>query len=247
MRTIKILLCLCLFILGMTCCKEKKDLKMKTGRTKSDTISNNNFIDLKANLSDFEDSLSSKVVNDGLIDYKNMGISALKNEFLINFKTFNQIIIDNKGNSFDFCKFYLLDNNGSLNLGLALSKNDQLDLKNDLLFILQNDEFIKKDFSSERESFIKSGGLRDEIQKQTPSPKKATEMIVFRYTSVSNYNSMISYIFKIQQLRFKMIKIPKSYTGDIDKIGRFSFTVKPVTKGVNDDEIIDYDAGDLKP
>ncbi|KMQ68131.1 hypothetical protein ACM39_09770 [Chryseobacterium sp. FH2] len=251
-NVIVIVLISAVFLLVSCFSKLSAQINGNMWKMKTDSIINNKVIDFKSlkgfgfekAFPPFEKVMPEQDVNDGRILFVKIPVSGLKEEFLIDFVKFKNVIENNS--TFSFCKFYLLDDNGMLSLGLAFSNNQDLDLSKDVLFELEKEEFVKRDFSAKRNRFIDAGGMKDQIQKQSSS-SKATEMILFKYPSVRNYNGMISHAFKIEKLRFRMLCLSKEYAKKVDDIGRVSFAVKPYMSNLKDEQTIDYNAGDLKP
>lgn len=196
---------------------------------------------------DFDDILPAPDKRTAAQLYIDLGLE-LTDQFFVEFSEFNNLINDHY--KYRYCKFYLLDDNG-LNLGLSFSKKNiiTIDPINDKLFKLIGERFVAEDFSLKKDEFIKPGGIRDNIKNIIPSVE-VTEMIQFELAIVRDYNERISHSFTIEKLKFTMLKFPPDYEdkyGKKDKKDRISFSVKPFTKGINDDLIHDFDAGDLKP
>ncbi|ROH95672.1 hypothetical protein [Chryseobacterium daecheongense] len=199
----------------------------------------------------FDEIIDSAIVNEGVEIYNQLGsiIPGLTSSFEIDFNDFKRIIANPLYLRFDYCNFHLLINGGNLNIGLAISSSNTLDLDNDKLFELENGKFVNRsseDFSIKRNEFLRIGGIKDQIESQIPS-KKATEIIQFKLLSVLAYNTAVSHSVKIAKLKFTMFIVPQSYTQNHDKVGRISMAVCPEIPGVNTNEIINYNAGDLKP
>ncbi|UOU98924.1 hypothetical protein MUU74_02980 [Chryseobacterium daecheongense] len=193
----------------------------------------------------FKEIIDEETLRTGAAAYTEINISGLTKEFLIDFEKFKNIIETN--NQYSNCKFYFLDNNGILNIGLALSDHNEIELDvNDLLFELQDEEFIEADFSEKREEYIKPNGLRDQIQLLNPS-KEVTQMIRYELEVVEIYNLLVCHSFKVEKLKFKMFKYPLDCGKKSDYSDRISFAVNPVLTGLNDNQTNSFDAGDLKP
>lgn len=192
----------------------------------------------------FKKIIDEEILRVGVAAYTGINVNGLTDEFLIDFKKFKDIIETNS--NYSNCKFYFLDNKGKLNIGLALSDSSDINFKsNDLLFELQGEEFIKGDFSKNRNEYLKPNGLRDQIQLANPL-KKVTEMVRYELEVVGIYNFIVCHSFKVEKLKFKMFVFPSNFKKS-DQADKISFAVNPVMAGLSDDQTNSFDAGDLKP
>lgn len=212
------------------------------------------FLNYYANISAefaFDDLVIKDEQEKGVKGFIDLGIEGLKEEFFVEFIKFDDLV-KKYYDKYRYCKFYLLDDGGNLNIGLSFSNSYKIniDIDNDQLFKLVNEEFIDYDFSYEKIEFNKTNGFKDQIKLNTPFNKDVTEMVQFESLIVINYNEKISYSFKIEKLKFSMLKFSSTYVdkyGNSDNADRISFSVRPVMKGLGDDQVYDFNAGDLKP
>lgn len=193
----------------------------------------------------FREIIDEVTLSRGITDYTAVNMTGRVDEFLINYDNFNTLIKTNS--HYKFCKFYFLQNNQRLNLGLAFSDHEEIQPEaNDGLYTLQGFDFVKDiNFSKKRNDFVSKGGLRD-IMKSYYSTT-ITEVVLYELEMVFIYNLAVSHSYKVEKLEFKMFKYPSIYEKDPKKENRISFAVNPVLTGLNSTQTKSFDAGDLKP
>lgn len=160
--------------------------------------------------------------------------------------------------------FFLLGADKSLTLGLALSENDSLQYKNDVLYVLSGNKFIlsSAEFETKKKEF---DGFKS-ILVDTVSKNDPCDVIVYKVEDINNYFKIIKLIesftgYKIIDLQFDYILFKDFIRKDGTQVdylknreSRISFAVKTnfdetTAKKSFPNDIINfyYDAGDLKP
>lgn len=191
-----------------------------------------------------------------ITNYEKLGSNELTKSFFIDLKIFKKVLSEN--NEKPFCKFYFIQKDGSLNLGLSFSDNDQCPIKinklvdDDVLYILENDHIIKKDFREMKNDFVNGIGAKLPTH---PENKKDT-LISYTLGEINFYlNEMKEKHPNISALKFNMFQYS---TTDIDPIlsshftkrdKRIAFCVHALYNKSKDsyDEGAGYDLGNLMP
>lgn len=185
--------------------------------------------------------------------YKKLGIIGLTESFFIDFETFKKLLLDNENKK--YCKFYLIQKNSFLNIGMCFSDNNQsiIKKKKDKLFnlvgeIIEDEEFIKmkKDFED---------GLANKL---FPHTNKVKEILT--YYTLDNINSYLnlmkdSYLnTTIHGLKFNMwqycpTNIDRRLAAEFtNRKNRISFCVHALFNKSKDLYEGDaYDMGNLRP
>ncbi len=188
-------------------------------------------------------------------NYKNIGIEGLTKNFLLDLKTFEEIIDKNKSKV--FCKFYFIQIGGALNLGLSFSDNEECDIKvnnlvdDDVLYILEKDTIIKKDFREMKKDFIKNIGAKLPIH---PENKKDT-LISYSLSEINLFlKEMRLKHSVISALKFNMFKYSPTKLDDelaahfAERKNRIAFCVHAL---FNEKDLYGesegYDLGNLRP
>ncbi|WP_417940189.1 hypothetical protein [Flavobacterium sp. RS13.1] len=140
-------------------------------------------------------------------NYKNIGIEGLTKSFLLDLEIFEDILKNNENKA--FCKFYLIQNGDSLNLGLSFSDNEECDIKqnkltdDDVLYILENDQLIPKDFRQMKKDFMSKIGAKLPIH---PGNKKDT-LISYSLQEINSFlHFMEGEYHDVYSLKFNMFK-----------------------------------------
>jgi len=182
-------------------------------------------------------------------------IKGLTNGFIVNVKRLKELLLTNGDKS--YCKFYYLEENNSLNIGLSFSDNEDCPIleNEDILYVLNDQLFIEtdsKNFSNLVNAFDK--GIGSKLVQYT---KAKTTLISYDFEIVDTYITTLELHFQVNQLKFNMFKfrtadlngtiIPCS-TGKNDRI---SFCVHALINSLDDKNILSesdgYDLGNLRP
>lgn len=202
---------------------------------------------------DFIKKIDPKIEKLFVEKYKNLGIIGLTESFFIDFETFKRLLLANESKK--YCKFYLIQKDASLNIGICFSDNNQsIKKKKDKLFnlvgeIIEDEDFIKmkKDFEN---------GLADKL---FPHTNKVKEILT--YYTLDNINSYLnlmkdSYLnTTIHGLKFNMwqycpTNIDMRLSAEFTKRkNRISFCVHALFNKSKDlyNEGDAYDMGNLRP
>lgn len=243
MRTIKLFISIITLLVILQC---KRNDNVSNSKSYNDTIINKNFFDIGKLLPSFR----SPIVKDDEDRYRNNysniqnNVKKLKSEFFINYKNFDSIISNNL--KYKYCKFYFIEED-SLNLGLSLSNNNgnNLNEKNDNVFILKNTKFLSQSIETNFKKFNDQSGLNESI-KQFTNNSTPTQVIEYKTVEVYGYNKLVSSFVLPDALKFKMF-LYDSNLSDSKRKNKISFAVHPHLQGVRDDKTIGYDAGTLYP
>ncbi|MGG5208854.1 hypothetical protein ACQWU4_07880 [Chryseobacterium sp. MIQD13] len=204
--------------------------------------------------------ITDEEVEKGKDNFKLLGLNS-KPEVNLDYYDFGKIVNQDKK---EYAKFYfLLNADKSLTLGLAISDNNGLQYKNDILYILSGNKFIlnSAEFETKKKEFDNfKGVLVDTVSKNDPC-----DMILYKVDDINNYFTLAKLIeglgYKIHDLQFDYILFKDFIRKDGTKVdylknreSRISFAVKTnfdetaVKKAIPNDIInFYYDAGDLKP
>lgn len=155
----------------------------------------------------FIEKIDKKIENLFITKYKNLKIEGLTEVFLIDLKKFEDILSNNKNKS--FCKFYLIQEGTSLNLGLSFSDNEECPIKinnladDDVLYILENDSIKEKDFREMKNNFMKGIGYKLPTH---PENKKDT-LICYSLQKINSFlKSMEDLHSNINSLKLNMFQ-----------------------------------------
>lgn len=197
-------------------------------------------------------------------DAINKNFPEMEKSFSIDYKNFKDFI---SNQNFKYAKFFYLQNNSNekINIGLILSDNDLVDIKNDSIvlnrndknFILENENFRsinENDFKTKIENFRKN--VASKIW--TNDKSKITLCTMYKKEDLTNYFSDMEKSTDSSQnkLNFVMIYFGKVYKSilsdelvvrDETKYGRISFSVHIDDMQTKINPSGGYDAGDLKP
>lgn len=181
-------------------------------------------------------------------------IPGLIENFYIDVTLFKDLIIQDGINK-DFCKFYFIQINDTINIGMALSNNIDFPVKDDdKLYVLDSKCFIKKDktnFEKLVDDF--NNGINLEVIQNT---KTETKMVYYKLEKVKEYIGTLELHFDIENLKFNMFQYSEiDMRGNqlpdfIDVKDRISFCVhaqvKDLTRNITI-ESIGYDFGTIYP
>jgi hypothetical protein len=188
-------------------------------------------------------------------NYKNIGIEGLTKSFLLDLEIFEDILKNNENKA--FCKFYLIQNGDSLNLGLSFSDNEECDIKqkkladDDVLYVLENDSITKKDFREMKKNFVKNIGAKLPIH---PGNKKDT-LISYSLSEINLFLKEMRLKYSvISALKFNMFKYsPTTLDNELaahftERKNRIAFCVHALfNKKDLYGESDGYDLGNLRP
>ncbi|MBF4518206.1 hypothetical protein IRZ71_17720 [Flavobacterium sp. ANB] len=190
--------------------------------------------------------------------YKDLDIKGLTKSFSINLKSFKDIISNkNKKN----CKFYYIEKNDTLSLGLSLSDNDKCEIifdetdvnnvNNDVLYTLNGKDFKEEDIRNFVSDFDKGLGA-----KLYNSTKSKDTLIFYTLDEINIYIQEMEKLYPtIFELKFIMIQYSSTNPQNdvladfIDRNNRIAFSVHTLYNKNNNlyDESIGYDLGNLRP
>ena len=191
--------------------------------------------------------------------YQKLGISGLTESFFIDLDKFKNLLKENENKP--FCKFYLIQKGVSLSLGLSFSDNEDIAIKcnnlddnndNDVLYVLDDNCVIKKDFRNMKTDFVNGIGTKLPIH---PGNKKDT-LISYPLKEINNYlNEMENSYPSIYRLKFNMwqycpTNIDRRLAAEFtNRNNRLSFCVHALFNVGKDlyDEAEGYDLGNLRP
>ncbi|MWB96164.1 hypothetical protein GON26_17515 [Flavobacterium sp. GA093] len=116
-------------------------------------------------------------------------INGLTESFSLDLKTFKQLLSDNQNKA--YCKFYYLQKDDFLHIGLSFSDNDQCPIKtDDVFYSLEGDVIKDTDFAAMVTAFKE--GIGAQLQKET-----GEEDVLTAYT-LKNIND---YLTKMERLK----------------------------------------------
>lgn len=191
----------------------------------------------------FREIIDEPTLSDGIRDYRDVNIAGKVDDFLINFENFKRLVEANQ--QYKYCKFYFLQDNGILNIGLAFSDHDNIELEvNDVLYTIQGNDFLPETNFNKKKNDFKSGLS---LSMGASYSTIMTEMIIYELDIVFLYNALVSHSYKVEKLKLKMFRYPVNYPKDQLKSGKISFAINPVMLGLRDSQTKSFDAGDLKP
>lgn len=190
--------------------------------------------------------------------YKKLGISGLTESFFVDLETFKKLLLDNENKP--FCKFYYIQKGVSLSLGLSFSDNEECMIKSDdhvdddVLYILDDNLIIKKDFRNMKTDFEKGIGAKLPLH---PGNKKDT-LISYPLKDIHAYFQTMKELYPtrtIYGLKFNMwqycptnidMRLAVEFT---NRNNRISFCVHALfnKSGNLYDEGAGYDLGNLRP
>ena len=181
-------------------------------------------------------------------------IKGLTDSFIIDVKRLKELLLTSGAKS--YCKFYYLEENNSLNIGLSFSDNEDCPLlKNDILYILNNELFIKTDFNnfSNLVNAFNIGIGRELVQHTNVT----TNLVSYDFETVETYITTLELHFPINQLKFNMFQYRSTdLNGNIldyfiSKNDKISFCVHALINNVENKNIQaesdGYDLGNLRP
>ncbi|PXY45882.1 hypothetical protein [Flavobacterium hydrophilum] len=189
-------------------------------------------------------------------NYNKLGIKELTKSFLIDLEIFEKVISNNINKS--FCKFYLIQKDGSLNLGLSFSNNEDCPIKrdnlfdDDVLYVLENDTITPKDFREMKTDFVNGIGAKLPTH---PENKKDT-LISYKLGEITSYlEDMKNLHHDIYALKFNMFQYSPTNIDQelsahfIERDKRIAFCVHVLfgKKKHLYGESAGYDLGNLKP
>ncbi|MEA9414475.1 hypothetical protein [Flavobacterium sp. PL02] len=182
-------------------------------------------------------------------------ISGLTESFLIDAKRLKELLLINYSKS--YCKFYYIQKNGSLNLGLSFSDNEEelIQENDDILYALDNELFIKTDFKSFNSMIIDfKEGIGDKLVSQTGTE---SNMISYDFEIVDSYIKSLELHFTFNHLKFNMFQYRStdlngtSLPNFENKNDRISFCVHALVNDSENNKIFaessGYDLGNLRP
>lgn len=182
-------------------------------------------------------------------------IKGLTESFPVNAKRFKELILENKDKS--YCKFYFLEEQNILNIGLSFSNNEECPIldNEDTLYVLNNEMFIETNFTNFRSlvnTFETSIGSK--LKQHT---KVTTALISYDFETIDTYMTSLELHFSVDQLKFNMIQFRATDLNDIDipcsagKEDRISFCVHALINNLENKSILSesqgYDLGNLRP
>lgn len=182
-------------------------------------------------------------------------IKGLTDSFTVNAKRFRELLLTNRGKN--YCKFYFLEQNNSLNIGLSFSDNIDCPIidNEDILYVLKNELFIENK-SKNFHNFVKAfeTGIGSELEQQT---KIKTTLVYYDYETVDTYIATLEMHFSFNQLKFNMLQFRDTNLDDeiiphsIGKDNRIAFSVHALINRSDDKNILAesdaYDLGNLRP
>ncbi|GAA6766796.1 hypothetical protein AAFH68_27400 [Flavobacterium sp. CGRL1] len=189
-------------------------------------------------------------------NYEKLGSNELTKSFFIDLEKFEKVLSEN--NEKPFCKFYFIQKDGSLNLGLSFSDNDECPIKikkladDDVLYVLENDSITPKDFREMKTDFVNGIGAKLPTH---PENKKDT-LISYTLNEINFYlNEMKKDYPNISALKFNMFQYSPSNIDPIlsshfiERDKRIAFCVHVLYNKSKDsyDEGAGYDLGNLRP
>ncbi|MCW3162058.1 hypothetical protein [Chryseobacterium oryctis] len=245
---------LILFLAVISCNKNNKETPPDYTKSKIETTKGNFHIEFLNRITDEE-------VENGQNGFKELELNA-EPGITLDYYDFEKIVNIDKKKYAKF--FFLLDNNKFLNLGLAMSDNENLDYENDILYVQSGGRFVLK--SGEFENQKKEFDAFKSVLVDTVSKNDPCDMILYKVDDINNYLKVTKAIegftgYKILSLQFDYIRFKDFTRKDGTKIdylrnreSRVSFAVKTnfdkgTTRASLPNDIVDfyYDAGDLKP
>lgn len=182
-------------------------------------------------------------------------IKGLTNEFIVNAKRLKELLLTNEDKT--YCKFYYLEDNNSLNIGLSFSNNEDCPIleNEDVLYILNDELFIKTDFnnfSNLVNDFDK--GIGNKLLQHT---NVKNTLVSYDFDTIATYILALEFHFQVSQLKFNMFKFcPADLNGNIilystDKDDKISFCVHAIINSFDNKNILiesdGYDLGNLRP
>lgn len=181
-------------------------------------------------------------------------IKGLTDSFIVDVKRLKELLLINDKKS--YCKFYLIEKEGIMNIGLSFSDNEgNQNLDNDALYILDNYLFIEtnlENFDSLVKAFDKNMG-----QKLIQYTNFTTSLISYHYNTVYNYMTTLEFHFQVDLLKFNMIQFRStdlnntSIVTSMGKEDRISFCVHALINNPENKEMmtetIGYDFGTVYP
>lgn len=182
-------------------------------------------------------------------------IKGLTESFTVNAKRFKELLLTNR--SKNYCKFYFLEQNNSLNIGLSFSDNIDCPIidNEDILYVLKNELFIESN-SANFNNLVNAFeiGIGSELEQQT---KIKTTLVYYDYETVDTYIASLGLHFSFNQLKFNMLQFRGTDLDDqiiphsIGKDSRIAFSVRALINRSEDKHILaesdGYDLGNLRP
>lgn len=205
---------------------------------------------------DFIKKIDKEIEDDFIENYKKLNIAGLTESFLIDLKIFEEILSDNEDKL--CCKFYFIQQGTSLNLGLSFSDNEECPIKinnridDDILYILENDSIVKKDFRDMKNDFMEAIGSKLPTH---PENKKDT-LISYPLKDINSFlHEMKNSYPNIDRLKFNMFQyspnnINPSLSAHFTKRDkRIAFCVHVLfnKRKASYDQGDGYDLGNLRP
>jgi hypothetical protein len=182
-------------------------------------------------------------------------IKGLIKSFTVDAKRFKELLLANEGKS--YCKFYFLEKNNTLNIGLSFSDNIDCPIidNEDILYVLNNDLFIESNsvnFNNLVNAF--EIGIGSELEQLT---KIKTSLVYYDFDIVDAYLATLGLHFPLNKLKFNMLQFRNE---DLDNIiipcsigkdSRISFCVHTLINRQDDKNVLvesdGYDLGNLRP
>lgn len=181
-------------------------------------------------------------------------IKGLTDRFIVDVKNLKELLLKVEGKS--YCKFYYLEESNSLNIGLSFSDNEDCPiLENDILYILNNELFIKTDFNnfSNLVNAFDTGIGRKLVQQTNVT----TTLVSYDFETVETYITTLELHFPINQLKFNMFQCRSTdlngniLSNFIGKDDRISFCVHAIISHPESKSALGesdgYDLGNLRP
>lgn len=204
---------------------------------------------------DFFKKKIEKDIEDFFVErYKDLGkkIHGLTESFLMELKELNNLVSNNQNKT--YCKFYYIQKDNSLNLGICFSNSDQCVIKEkeDALYNLLGETISDKNFIKMKDDF--KNGIGAEL---SPHTNKIQDILIFYTLEEIKYyiNEMTKLFPTIYSLKFNMLQyrstgIDNEILADFaEKNKRIAFCVHAQFNktGNSYDESDGYNLGNLRP
>ncbi|CAA9201903.1 hypothetical protein [Flavobacterium collinsii] len=182
-------------------------------------------------------------------------IKGLTENFLVDLKRLKELLLINKGKT--HCKFYYLEENNSLNIGLSFSDNNDCTIleNEDILYVLNNELFIETDFKIFKDLVNAfDTGIGNKLVKQTNT---STKIVHYDFETVESYITTLELHISVNQLKFNMFQYRSTDLNDLplpyfaSKNNKVAFCVHALINNPENKnpqgESDGYDLGNLMP
>nr|WP_315174306.1 hypothetical protein [uncultured Flavobacterium sp.] len=182
-------------------------------------------------------------------------IKGLTDSFIVDVKRLKELLLIN--NSKSYCKFYYLQENKSLNIGLSFSDDSTENFQtDDALYVLEEELFIEKEAQIFKNMVdIFKNDIGDKISKLINTT--TTSMISYDFETVDSYIMTLELHMILNHLKFNMFRYRSTdlngeiLTHYIGKDDQISFCVHALIDDSKNDKVfvesIGYDFGTVYP